>query len=42
MVDENEVNKSGSRLAKYLTQKNLKPLYRKGKEQGHHTSMEQH
>ena len=35
MVDEFEVNKSGSRLARYLTQKTLKPFLYKGKEVGH-------
>ena len=35
MVDEKEVNKSGSRLARYLNQKSLKPFLYKGKEQGH-------
>ena len=35
MVDENEVNKSGSRLARYLTQKMLKPFLYKRKEVGH-------
>ncbi|MEO7048978.1 MAG: P63C domain-containing protein [Ferruginibacter sp.] len=35
MVDEDEVNKSGSRLARYLNQKSLKPFLYKDKEVGH-------
>jgi hypothetical protein len=36
MVDENESNKSGTRLARYLSQKTLKPFIFKGKEGGHY------
>ena len=36
MVDEDEVNKSGSRLARYIGQKTLEPFIYKGKEVGHY------
>lgn len=35
MIDENEVNPSGSRLARYLGQKTLEPFILKAKDQGH-------
>lgn len=35
MIDEHDVNKSGSRLARYLGQKSLQPFIYKGKEAGH-------
>lgn len=36
MIDENEVNPSGTRLAIYLGQKTLEPFIYKGKEQGYY------
>jgi len=36
MIDENEVNPSGTRLARYLGQKTLEPYIYKDKEQGHY------
>ncbi|MEO9662618.1 P63C domain-containing protein [Maribacter dokdonensis] len=36
MIDENEVNPSGTRLARYLGQKSLHDYIYKGKEQGHY------
>lgn len=36
MIDENEVNPSGTRLARYLNQKTLETYIYKGKEQGHY------
>lgn len=35
MVDSDELKKSGSRLARYLTQKSLEPFLYKGREAGH-------
>lgn len=35
MIDENELNPSGTRLARYLGQKSLEPFIYKGKEPGH-------
>lgn len=40
MVDEDEVNKSGTRLARYLGQKSLEPFIYKGKEIGHFEPIE--
>jgi hypothetical protein len=40
MVDEDEVNKSGTRLARYLGQKSLEPFIYKGKEVGHFEPIE--
>jgi hypothetical protein len=39
MVDEEDPNKSGSRLARYLGQKSLEPFIYKGKEAGHYEAI---
>lgn len=40
MVDEDEANKSGTRLARYLGQKTLEPFIYKGREVGHFEPIE--
>jgi len=39
MVDEDDPNKSGTRLARYMSQKTLQPFLYDGKEEGHYASL---